>query len=308
MNKVTKISIAMIALVGALGAIFYWYFLDGRMVGTSVYEIDLKQIRSSANEIAGEKPFDVQVEKVAQFDFPRTLSEAGSGFDIVPMGVYAFRIVSRSGNVVIDSGYNSEMAASARADFFQEPYSRTQQALSSASKIVITHEHFDHIGGIVRHPDVNGLKSKLVLTVEQVQSPEAIRPRFKGGIPDWLDPLSYERYFALAPGVVLIKAQGHTPGSQMIFAQLDDGREYLFVGDIAWLQSNIKNQIIRPRFVSGIFLPEESRTAISAQLKFLNGFAVSNPQVIIVAGHDNNQIEQLIKNGALGPKFLNVGN
>ena len=31
-----------------------------------------------------------------------------------------------------------------------------------------------------------------------------------------IKPLDYVRYFAPAPGIVLIKSPGHTPGSQMI--------------------------------------------------------------------------------------------
>jgi glyoxylase-like metal-dependent hydrolase (beta-lactamase superfamily II) len=39
---------------------------------------------------------------------------------------------------------------------------------------------------------------------------------------------------AIAPGVVLKKAQGHTPGSQMVFVALASGSELLFVGDVVW--------------------------------------------------------------------------
>jgi glyoxylase-like metal-dependent hydrolase (beta-lactamase superfamily II) len=42
-----------------------------------------------------------------------------------------------------------------------------------------------------------------------VQWPEGSRESFK--------PLDYTGYSAVAPGVVLIKAPGHTPGSQIIY-------------------------------------------------------------------------------------------
>ena len=53
-------------------------------------------------------------------------------------------------------------------------------------------------------------------------------------------PLEYEDYRAIAPGVVLIKAPGHSPGSQMIYVQRADGREFLFAGDIGWSLRNIE--------------------------------------------------------------------
>jgi len=37
--------------------------------------------------------------------------------------------------------------------------------------------------------------------------------------------IDYDGYFPLAPGVALIKAAGHTAGSQMVFVTLASGRE-----------------------------------------------------------------------------------
>jgi glyoxylase-like metal-dependent hydrolase (beta-lactamase superfamily II) len=299
-RTLATISAILIALTGA----FYWYFLDGGLVGNSRFTVDFSLVRKEAKSHAGRKPTNIQVEKVAQFYFPRTLSVAGSGFDIVPMGVYSFRLVSPSGNVIIDTGYDSEMAQSARADFFEKPYARMQSAMNSAAIIAITHEHYDHIGGIVKHANPASLASKLRLTEEQVSSPKNIRPRFNGGVPSRVKPVSLGKYLAIAPGVVLIKAHGHTPGNVMIFVQLENGQEYLFVGDVAWLAQGIDKLKIRPRAISSFFLPEEDRTIISGQMKYLNSMQNAEPSITIIAGHDNRQIELMIENGDMTATFV----
>jgi hypothetical protein len=40
--------------------------------------------------------------------------------------------------------------------------------------------------------------------------------------------------------MVLIKAAGHTPGSQMVYVVLDSRREYLLIGDAAWHMDGVR--------------------------------------------------------------------
>jgi len=214
-------------------SIFYWYLLDGRLTNGAEFEIDITQLRQLANSVAGEKPSEIQVEKVAQFYFFSTLAMAGSGFKTLPMGVYVFRLRSPEGDIIIDSGYDQAMATASHADFFVPAYERTQQALSQANKIVIIHGHKDHIGGILRHKNLAEILPKVMLSKEQLDVPESIRPRFPQGVLESYKPLRYENYHALQAGVVLIKTPGHTPGSQMIYVQLQTNEEFLFLGDVA---------------------------------------------------------------------------
>ena len=109
-------------------------------------------------------------------------------------------------------------------------------AIKAASQIVITHEHPDHIAGLTDYPgDIRELHSSLRLTVEQVTDPVASGGlAFPRGALDGYTPISYQDVMPIAPGVALIKAPGHTRGSQMIYVRLESGAEYLFIGDIAW--------------------------------------------------------------------------
>ena len=44
--------------------------------------------------------------------------------------------------------------------------------------------------------------------------------------------IDYDRLYAVAPGVVLVSAPGHSPGSQLVYVRLADYREVLLVGDL----------------------------------------------------------------------------
>lgn len=294
---------ALVPILILFTGLIYWFLFDGRLTDTSDYSSDMVQIRQLADSMEGDKPTEIQVEKVAQFYFFQTLSRAGSGFDVVPMGVYSFKAVTSSGHVLIDVGYDEEMALSARADFYPEPYQRMQTALNTADLIVVTHEHYDHIGGIVQHPNPADILPNVILTTEQVAAPANIRPRFPQGLPEDFEPFELDRYAAIAPGIVLIKANGHTPGSLMVFVQLENGREYLFVGDIAWHEASIDTPILRPRVITQIFLPEENRDILSAQLRFLNQLSEEEEKLIQVAGHDNEQIEAFFEQGLMSNQF-----
>lgn len=289
--------------LACLGTVVYWFLLDGRLEKQPQYAFDIKEIRVLANSIEGQKPTAIHLEKVAQFYFFRTLSMAGTGFDVVPMGVFSFQLITETGHFVIDAGYDEEMAASARADFYPAPYARMQNALDRADGILITHEHYDHIGGIIKHPDPKRILPRVLLTEEQVNAPESIRPRFPPNTLEALTPLRFEKYFVVAPGIVLIKAPGHTPGSVMIYVQLQSDQEFLFVGDIAWHEDAILEEKLRPRVITDLFLDEEDRSALSAQIRFLNHLHQTHPEVIQIAGHDNEQLENLVRMGQMFEGF-----
>ena len=52
--------------------------------------------------------------------------------------------------------------------------------------------------------------------------------------------VDYEKYLPVAPGIVLIKAAGHTPGSQMVYIALESGRELLLIGDTTWHMDGVR--------------------------------------------------------------------
>src|SRR5690606_38980467 len=113
---------------------------------------------------------------------------------------------------------------------------------------------------------------------------------------DGYEPLVYEQYEVLAPGVAVIKSPGHSPGSQMVYVQLADGSEVLFIGDVAWKYRNILVQRERARLVTQFFLKED-RSAVFGQLKALKDLSEAEPEISIIPGHDGEIVGNLVEAG-----------
>jgi glyoxylase-like metal-dependent hydrolase (beta-lactamase superfamily II) len=102
--------------------------------------------------------------------------------------------------------------------------------------------------------------------------------------------IDYDMYYPLAPGMALIKASGHTPGSQMVYVALESGREYLLIGDATWHMDGV-------RLMKGKDAPwvTEDQAAVLAQLTWLNGLSRTAPNLVIVASHDEEQHLDLVQ-------------
>jgi glyoxylase-like metal-dependent hydrolase (beta-lactamase superfamily II) len=105
-------------------------------------------------------------------------------------------------------------------------------------------------------------------------------------------------YYPLAPGIALIKAGGHTPGSQMVYVALDSGREYLLIGDATWHMDGV-------RLIKGKDAPwvTEDQGAVLAQLTWLNGLSRTAPNLVVVASHDEEQHVELVQKGVLSNRL-----
>ena len=96
--------------------------------------------------------------------------------------------------------------------------------------------------------------------------------------------VDYDAYFPLAPGIVLVKAAGHTPGSQMVYVTLESGREYLLIGDATWHMDGVRE-------ITGKDAPwiTEDTGAVLAQLTWLNGLSPPIRAWSSSASHDEEQ-------------------
>lgn len=291
-----------LAVTGA-GA-YYWLIVDASGPSGGSYSIDMAEVRSLANSIHINKASEIRVERIAAFQMPFTAMVAGETWAETDVPVYSYQLVFPGTTVVIDTAIDGGQAAKEKDPSFDPAaYARMQTAMLNASAVAITHEHPDHIGGLVAHPQLAGVLAHTRLTKEQVDHPEKMFGlKFPDGALAGYTPLTYDRYQVLAPGVVLIKAPGHTPGSQLVFVQLANGKEYLFLGDVAWRWENVERVRTRARFVSWYFLGED-RDAVLNELAAFKQLHEAEPNLIMVPGHDVKHMNELTAAGAFAGTF-----
>src|SRR5208337_264002 len=90
----------------------------------------------------------------------------------------------------------------------------------------------------------------------------------------------YDLLLPIGPGVVLINAPGHTPGSQMVYVRLASGREMILAGDVVWNMAGIELERQKPDSTSHQM--REDRTTIQQQIAWLKNAAIPAGVIVVV--------------------------
>lgn len=281
-----KLNIALLVLIAVIGLPWYWLLMDNRPGDAQPKPVGIAQLRQLAGTIPGPAPSAIEMEHVAGRLLPRDLFAAGHGLKRAYITVLAWRLPVQGGKpIVIDSGITAaDSAAMGMFGFDAAAQARVDRALGAAGLILITHEHPDHMGALVRGGG-EALGSAAWLNAGQL--PPAVPARDLPWAGRTVPPpkIIGDAPQAVAPGVVVIPAPSHTPGSQLIYVRLADGREALFAGDIASLAVNWQELRARSRLV-GDWLAPEDRGEVFAWLKTIRALKAQAPGLLILPGHD----------------------
>jgi glyoxylase-like metal-dependent hydrolase (beta-lactamase superfamily II) len=280
----------------------YWWLLLEDHAPDGTWSIDIDEVRKLAGSMPGDKPTEVRFEKVTGFHAPHMVAMAGSGWSTIDMTVYVYQLVFPTHRALVDTAMDEKVAKSGGADRFDDKaWQHVTTALNEADLIVVTHEHYDHLAGLVVQPNAKELVKKSKVTKQQLerQYPPWTRPAepFEG-----YTPFDYDKYAAVAPGVVLIRAPGHTGGSQLVYVQRADGAELLFLGDVAWHAENVDQQRERARLATTIMT--EDRDQVGRELRELYRLSQAEPKLSQVPGHDAELIARLTSAGLLKEGLL----
>lgn len=215
---------------------------------------------------------------------------------------------SDAGAILIDTGIHPDASENLRQDFgtrmglvfrnlrpAKVPYEEQLRELgvepSEVERVVMTHLHVDHTGGMRLLPN-----ARFVCAREEWRAATRKGAAGKGFVARHLPPetrmelIDFERQGEphgpfpstldlLGDGSIrLVSTPGHTPGHMSVLLQVEGGRQVLVVGDAVYTLRSIREQILPLLTVSDeLYL---------RSLRELKRFMESEPDAILVPSHD----------------------
>jgi glyoxylase-like metal-dependent hydrolase (beta-lactamase superfamily II) len=205
-----------------------------------------------------------------------------------PLNVAVVRSGGRT--ILIDSGLGLEFPGFPRAGQLAMRLEAAGVQPSSVTDVVLTHLHMDHIGGLL----ADGLRGRLrpdvrihlaAAEAEFWASPDFSRTVMPAPIPEVLRTTAsrfldvyrgqlqpFEKDYEVAPGVLISRTGGHTPGHSIV--RLESGGERLtFAGD-AVFQVGFDN----PEWQNGFEHDPDEATRV--RLNLLRELATTGEQLV----------------------------
>src|SRR5437588_9891864 len=139
-----------------------------------VWTANIDQIRQAARMIPGRAPLRINVLKFAESRRAKKFSVKGAPDEPSVQARTVFQIVYADGYVLLDSGMDQQVH-----NFFGrgvvEPYDsdaaqEVERALVASRSIIVTHEHGDHVAGVIHSALAKELAPKTILTRDQVKT------------------------------------------------------------------------------------------------------------------------------------------
>lgn len=264
----------------------------------------LQTVQQQASSVPGDFPIAIHYAEYATTK--RTMADSIEGGDAkVPyiQSRTAYQIVYPSGTIMVDSGMTKQMnvffGKAEDLTYSSQTNEQIQTALLKSKKVIITHEHGDHVGGVIQTKYFNQLAPKTLLTFQQANSlennPQMPAMKLSKEQVNQFDLVDFREYLPVAPGVVLIKAPGHTAGEIMVYVKLQNNEQYIIAGDVSWTYQGIQSQTTKP--LSQIKRIQENPEQIKQELAWLHNAAQQNIHIII--NHDEEHHQDFVKKGLL---------
>lgn len=292
MVKWTVRIVGILAVI--LGVLFWWLMLSGSNASKSAPGVfDLADWQSKASAPSEQLPTSIRVVEIGRDTAPPFAAQAGRFGAPVAMSYNAVEINYPDRQIIIGGAVDRATAEGMQLSktewrFSDAAYAELTTAMLAAEQVLMTHEHLDHVMAIARHPDADALAPNLILNAPQIGA----LPMFADGALapalTALQPGLSGDVETIAPGVVIVPAAGHTPGSQMVFITLQNGEEILLIGDIVWNMGAIEALKTRPVLTQYmVFRPNyEDRAAIKQQVRALHDMMADNPDLTVLPAHD----------------------
>lgn len=298
----------IVFVLAALGAFFWWAALDAAAPAEADGVVDIAAYRALvANDAPETLPTAVNVVFVGESKAPSFAVESGAFDGQRTLSYNSFQIVAPEGDTIIDGAVDREtldQMSQGKGSFNEQTYDDVLATMTRAQRVMITHEHLDHVMAIARHPEPAALAPRLELTSAQLSGlPEhAPNGQLAPEIAN-IDAVDLTQPRRIAPGVVAVAMPGHSPGTILIYAKTA-AREYLFIGDIAWVIGSVEHLRGRPRFITWL-MPgvDPGRPNVLRQLRALHDVSEANPGLVLLPAHDDAYLRALVSSGVLSEGF-----
>jgi glyoxylase-like metal-dependent hydrolase (beta-lactamase superfamily II) len=168
--------------------------------------------------------------------------------DTFDWALNAFVVRNGGRTILVDAGIGAEFPDFPRVGHFAERLEAAGIDLTSVTDVVLTHMHMDHVGGLL----VDGVKERLrpdlrihvaAAEVKFWEAPDFSHASMPPPIPDVLQSTAkrfvneyrsqlrlFEEQHEVAPGVVVTRTGGHTPGHSVV-RLASGGDRLMFAGD-----------------------------------------------------------------------------
>jgi glyoxylase-like metal-dependent hydrolase (beta-lactamase superfamily II) len=239
------------------------------------------------------------------------LSPGGSFVKQVDSNFSAFLIKHRQDYLLFDTGMGSQvdgqyqqcMPVWLRPFFkYDRPVLPAREQLRQAGmppvqRVILSHSHWDHAGGVLDFPD-----AKIGVSAAEL---EVIRNPTTGPGGTWASQVAATSIrwevleFTSGPfkgyaqsldlyqdgTVVLVPMPGHTPGSIGLFVTADSGTVYFFIGDVAWTKAAV--QVGAPKFWAAGMLVDNNADQTQASVAQVRALVQAEPELVVVPAHDS---------------------
>src|SRR6185436_11384256 len=183
-------------------------------VSAQPFSADLTAIRQAAKSMPGALPLRINVVKFAESRRTKNFAIKGAPREPSIQARTAYQVVYPDGTIMIDSGMDLQVhkffGRGVEEPYFPEQEQKVERALASAKAIVMTHEHGDHIAGVIRSPDFAKLAAKTTITRTQLDTlmtaPQMPEIKLTAEQGQRFNVIDYQTTKAFAPGMALIKS------------------------------------------------------------------------------------------------------
>lgn len=257
----------LLCLIVIVGLPFYWLMLDNRAGDAQPRPISIAQLRDLAETGAGVAPTAIRYEQLTGSLRTRNLQAAGAGIRLERHYLQVFMLeIPGSRPILIDSGMTPDQARrSGYGRYYVKSQRRIEHALKEAGIILTLGKGLHHEGGLIalnKHAS-NGNAPARIITAGT--GSDSTRP------------------FAVSRGVVAIPATGLPGNARLVYARQQDGREFLFAGDVSRTYRNWMHLRAPSRLVTD-YRHRQDRGAIFEWLMTIRNLWIEAPGLTIIPG------------------------